>query len=196
MKHMNNTNASRGRLKQLSRVGILGLVVLFTTACHLEMYDQPKQAPLSSSQFFGDGSSARPLVEGAVPRGVSVTTPLATGREGGAPEGAFLSEFPAEITVDANVLARGEERFAIYCATCHGANGNGRAAVANLLNPRPPSFYDARLVEMPVGQYFHTITNGQGTMYPYGSKIQDPADRWAIIAWIRELQKNPPAEGQ
>ncbi|HEU5086357.1 MAG TPA: cytochrome c, partial [Roseiflexaceae bacterium] len=61
-----------------------------------------------------------------------------------------------------------------------------------VLKPPPPSFYDQRIVDLQNGYYFNVITNGKGAMYPYGYRIQDPNDRWAIIAYIRELQKTPP----
>jgi len=73
--------------------------------------------------------------------------------------------------------------------------GNGKgSAVYPQFNPKPASFYDPRIVAMPDGELFNVISNGRGIMYGYRSRIQTVEDRWAIIAYIRELQKNPPAE--
>jgi cytochrome c5 len=184
--------ARRAPLARIVKLGWVAFLLLFTAACHLEMYDQPKYKALDGSDFYPDGASARPLVEGVVAREGLRLDETSTGRVGGDPEGAYIGQIPIQITPE--LLARGEQRYGIYCATCHGGNGNGRAAVSGLFNPRPPSFYDERLVQMPDGQYYDTIVNGKGGMYPYGSKIQNIEDRWAIIAHIRELQKNPPPE--
>ena len=165
----------------------------FTTACHLEMYDQPKYKPLQQSDFFADGAAQRPLVEHTVARGATRLDEAATGRVGGMPEGAYVPSNP--LTVTPELLSRGEERFAIYCAVCHGRVGNGKgSAVYPQFNPKPASFYDPRIVAMPDGELFDVIGNGRGIMYGYRSRIQTVEDRWAIIAYIRELQKNPPAE--
>jgi len=163
--------------------------MLLTSACHLDMYQQAKNKPLSASDFFPNGSSARPLLANTVAQSQSARCSHTTGKADGT--GDYVTDSPVPITPE--LIDRGKQRFTIYCSACHGANGNGKGTVSGLLKPPPPSFYDQRMVDMPNGYYFFVITNGKGAMYQYGSRIQDPNDRWAIIAYIRELQKNPPA---
>jgi mono/diheme cytochrome c family protein len=84
-------------------------------------------------------------------------------------------------------LLRGQERFNIYCAPCHGQTGDGDGMIAQRGYPPPPSYHLERLREAPAGHLFDVITHGYGVMYPYGDRIQ-PVDRWAIAAYIRVLQ--------
>jgi mono/diheme cytochrome c family protein len=182
----------RGRkpLITMARLVVLAAAALFASACHLDMYQQAKNKPLGSSDFFADGSSARPLLANTVARSQSAPDALTTGKVDGT--GDYVTDIPVEVTPE--LIARGQERFGIYCSACHGANGNGKGTVSGLLKPAPPSFYDQRIVDMPNGYYFDVITNGKGAMYQYRSRIQDPNDRWAIIAYIREAQKTPPEQ--
>jgi mono/diheme cytochrome c family protein len=178
---------------RLVKIFWVGFMLLFTAACHLDMYDQPKIRALNASDFYQDGAGMRPLVDNTVPREGLRTDELTTGRTGGAADGAYLAENP--LTVSPELLARGQERWTIYCAVCHGAVGNGRgSAVYPQLNPRPTSIYEQRLIDAPDGYLYDVIVNGRGTMYSYASRVQDVEDRWAIIAYIREMQANPPAE--
>ncbi|ABU57561.1 MAG: cytochrome c [Roseiflexus castenholzii] len=177
---------------RIVRAGWLMAVVLLMTACHLEMYDQAKYKPQQASEIFADGASARPLVEHTVARGRLRIDATSTGRVDGDPNGAYVTTIPIRITPE--LLERGAQRYRIYCAVCHGVNGNGRGQVGLLLNPRPPSFYDQRLLDMPDGEYYDVLVNGRRTMYPYGYRVQSISDRWAIVAHIRELQKNPPPQ--
>ncbi len=182
-----------GWVGRILKAGWLIAAALLMTACHLEMYDQAKFNPQESAGgLFADGAAARPLVENTVARGRLRIDAASTGRVDGDPNSAYLTTIPIQVTPE--LLARGAERYRIYCAVCHGNNGNGRGQVGLLLNPRPPSFYDQRLLDMPDGQYYETIVNGKGTMYGYGYRIQSISDRWAIVAHIRELQKNPPPQ--
>lgn len=192
MLHTRQRRAGSTLLGRVLRAGWVIAGMLLITACHLEMYDQAKYKPQQASEFYADGASARPLVEHTVARGRLRIDATSTGRVGGDPAGAYVTEIPIQVTPE--LLARGAQRYGIYCAICHGTQGNGRGQVGALLNPRPPSFYDQRLLDMPNGQYYETIVNGKGTMYPYGYRIQSISDRWAIVAHIRELQKNPPAQ--
>ncbi len=84
-------------------------------------------------------------------------------------------------------LARGRERFNIYCAVCHGATGDGNGMIVQRGFPQPPSFHDQRLRDAPAGHFVDVITNGYGVMYSYASRVA-PEDRWAIAAYIRALQ--------
>ena len=94
-------------------------------------------------------------------------------------------EFPFPITRE--VLARGRERFDIYCAPCHGRTGEGNGMIVQRGFPVPPSFHIDRLREAPVGHFVDAITRGYGIMYSYAARVA-PADRWAIAAYIRALQ--------
>jgi mono/diheme cytochrome c family protein len=156
--------------------------LIVVSACRQDMHDQPKYVPLRESTFFGDGRSARPLVEGTVARGhLRDDALLYTGRVG--KEDATAFPFP----IDARVLARGRERFDIFCSPCHGRTGQGDGMVVRRGYRRPPSYHQDRLREAPVGHFFDVITNGFGAMPDYASQIA-AADRWAIVAYIRALQ--------
>ena len=158
------------------------LCVSVATGCRQDMHDQPKYIPLRQSQFFTDGRSARPFVEGTVARGQLRTDALLyTGKVNGADADVF--PFP----IDATVLARGEERFNIYCSPCHGRTGQGDGMVVRRGYRRPPSYHDDRLRQAPVGHFFDVITNGFGAMPDYAAQVK-PEDRWAIVAYIRALQ--------
>jgi len=161
---------------------VLALLALGASACRQDMHDQPKYIPLRESTFFGDVRSARPLVEGTVARGhLRDDALLYSGKTGNADAAVF--PFP----VDTRVMARGQERFNIYCSPCHGRTGQGDGMVVRRGYRRPPSYHQDRLREAPVGHFFDVITNGFGAMPDYASQIA-PADRWAIVAYVRALQ--------
>jgi mono/diheme cytochrome c family protein len=146
------------------------------------MHDQPKYVPLRQSAFFGDERSARPLVAGTVARGhLREDALLYTGKL----NGADATMFP--FAVDATVMARGRERFDIYCSPCHGRTGEGNGMVVLRGFRHPPTFHQDRLRDAPVGHLFDVITNGFGAMPDYASQIR-AEDRWAIIAYVRALQ--------
>jgi len=150
--------------------------------CRQDMHDQPKYQPLEQSSFFADSLASRPLVAGTVPRGfLNADRLLHTGQE----NGQAATRFPFE--VDGGVMARGRERFDIFCAPCHGRTGEGDGIVVRRGYRRPPRFADERLRQAPVGHYFDVITNGFGAMPDYAVQVA-PRDRWAIIAYVRALQ--------
>lgn len=187
---MSTLRSNRGHLPHtfLTRAVCILLAALFLSACHLDMYQQPKAKPLGESQFFPDKSNMRPLLPNTVARNQNLPDALTTGRVNG--NGEYVTDMPIELNEQS--MARGKERYTIYCAPCHGDKGTGVSAVSSLFNPRPVSFFDQRVVDLPNGYYFEVITNGKGAMYQYRSRIQNPNDRWAIINYIREMQKNPP----
>ena len=84
-------------------------------------------------------------------------------------------------------MARGRERFDIYCSPCHGRAGSGDGMVVRRGYRRPPSLHDDRLRNTPVGHFFDVISNGFGAMPDYAAQI-NPEDRWAIVAYVRALQ--------
>jgi hypothetical protein len=161
------------------------------------MRAQPKYFWDRSSSLFPDGTSDRPLVPDTQPRGdLRDDTLLFTGKN---PDGTDATVFPFPITMP--VLQRGQERFNIYCAPCHGTLGTGGGVVVARGFTTPPTFHSDRLRNAPVGHFFDVITNGFGAMPDYSAQVA-PRDRWAIIAYIRALQLSqnatindvPPAE--
>ena len=152
------------------------------------MDDQPKLRPQSASTFFYDGSGMRPPVPGTVPiGGLMEDTPFFTGKSAA---GQFVATIP--VTVDERVLARGADRYRIYCQPCHDARGDGRGILFQRGNVPTASFHQEKVLKYPDGQIFDVITNGFGLMSGYKWPIP-PADRWAIVAHVRELQKKRPA---
>lgn len=181
--------SSRRELRR-SRTALLvaAVCVLFAlTACGVQMRDQPSVRPYEPSAFFEDGLSVRPIPANTVPRGALESLPLATGMENGEP----VETIPVPIT--AELLARGQERYDIYCTPCHGLVGDGQGMIVQRGFPQPPSFHLQRLREAPAGHYFDVISNGFGRMYAYSSRVP-VADRWAIIAYIRALQLSQNAD--
>ena len=167
-----------------ARTWVLTLAVAAAAAagCRRDMQDQPRYVPLRESTFFADSRSARPLVPGTVARGqLRDDTLLYTGKL----NGADATVFP--FAVDARVMARGHERFDIYCSPCHGRTGVGDGMVVRRGYRHPPSLHDQRLRDAPIGHFFDVMTNGFGAMADYAAQVK-PEDRWAIAAYIRALQ--------
>ncbi len=161
---------------------IVVFALLACASCRQDMHDQPKYIPLRESTFFADERSARPLVAGTVARGeLREDALLYTGKVGGADADVF--PFP----IDQPVMARGQERFNIYCSPCHGRTGQGDGMVVRRGYRRPPTYHQDRLRGAPVGHFFDVMTNGFGAMPDYAAQIA-PRDRWAIAAYIRALQ--------
>jgi cytochrome c553 len=161
---------------------VVGLLAL-SVACRQDMHDQPKYIPLRPSDFFEDGRSERPLVAGAVARGhLESDTLLYTGK---GPDGKPSNEFPFPVTKE--VIGRGQDRYNIYCAPCHGRLGNGDGMIVRRGYRKPPSYHIDRLRQVPNGYIYDVITNGFGAMPDYAAQIQ-PEDRWAIVAYVRALQ--------
>ncbi len=172
--------------------------MLLATGCRQDMHDQPRFEALEASDFFEDGRSARPYVNGTIARGAL--------RENlhfyyGRINGEIADSVPFQVSRE--VLERGHERFDIFCTPCHGQLGNGEGMIVQRGFRRPPSFHEERLLNMPVGHFYDVISNGFGTMVDYSSRIS-PKDRWAIAAYIRALQLSqratledvPPTERQ
>jgi mono/diheme cytochrome c family protein len=190
------------------------MAVLFAllAGCQQQMARQPSYRPLDACEFFADGRSARPLVQGTVARGhLRTDLALYTGRrtrtepaqilaakarkaagpaaETRAAEAAatedFVTEFPFPVTQE--VLEHGRHRYMIYCVVCHDALGTGEGKIVERGYTRPPSYHTKRLRNVPVGHLFAVISEGYGSMPSYGEQIP-PRDRWAIAAYIRALQ--------
>jgi mono/diheme cytochrome c family protein len=155
---------------------------------------QPGGGPLTGTQTGGVGAAVP-----AVPSGVSAGTLAgatenvrgnAAGGVPGAREAAATGGADnLPIGVDAAALARGRERYQIFCSACHGMTGEGDGMIVRRGFRPPPSFYDDRLQEgvTPASHFFDVITNGWGAMPDYAESIS-PEDRWKIIAYLRALQ--------
>jgi len=144
-----------------------------------DMAKQPKNRPESPSDFFADGRSVRPLIENTVARGSIENDVYNVPKD--------FAGFPPAVKVDEKLLHRGEDRYKIFCAPCHGLQGNGEGLIAMRGMKHPPSYHIARLRQAPNGYFYDVMTNGFGAMYSYSERITPP-DRWAIIAYIRALQ--------
>jgi mono/diheme cytochrome c family protein len=157
-------------------------LAVFLSGCRRDMGQQSYHRPLDASEVFADRMASRPLVEHTIARGqLHEDEQFFTGRLGGQP----VNTFPAPVTRE--TLERGRQRFEIYCAVCHGRTGEGNGMIVHRGFPAPPSFHLDRLREAPVGHIVEVINNGYGLMYSYASRVE-PADRWAIAAYIRALQ--------
>ncbi len=217
----NNRSAEVKRQKEKGKSRNTALVFAFflfpfafLTSCgvRFDMQDQPryKAYKKESGIFFKDYRASRDPVEGTVARGQlhenkafytgkidnpNPNAPVATATDasGNTVQASFpndIDEFPVPVTKE--LIDRGQERFNIYCIVCHGPVGNGDGMIVRRGFPKPPTYHDDRLRNAPVGHFFDVITNGWGKMNPYAYQVQ-PADRWAIVAYIRALQvsQNP-----
>ena len=167
-------------------IRLLGVMAALAAlaGCQQQMAIQPRYQPLSASDYFADGQSARQPVDGTLAQGRAELDPLYVAKD--------ATTFPVPLTAD--LLARGQQRYNIFCTPCHGLTGDGNGFVTTRGYRRPPTFHSDRLRAAPVGHYFDVITNGFGAMYDYSAQIP-PRDRWAIIAYVRALQlsQNVPA---
>jgi mono/diheme cytochrome c family protein len=158
------------------------LAALCLAGCHRDMYEQPKFLPEKPNYYFPQAEINRLPVAHTVPRGaVEDNSLFYTGMTGS----ALATAFPYPVT--AEMVAHGREVFEIDCSECHGRDGYGNGMIVQRGFPAPPSYHIDRLRNAPVGHFFDVITNGYGVMYPFGSRIK-PADRWALISYIRALQ--------
>jgi mono/diheme cytochrome c family protein len=135
--------------------------------------------------FFEDNRADRQPIDGTVSRG-NLQADLAF-YQGVDDNGNFVDKIPA--TVSAAMIKRGKERFNIYCSMCHGGTGVGNGIITNYGIVPPPSFYDERIVNMPDGEIYSAIYNGVRTMSSYRHQIP-VEDRWAIVSYIRTLQRS------
>ncbi|MGH8024703.1 MAG: c-type cytochrome [Limisphaerales bacterium] len=160
-----------------------------------DMDNQPKLQPQKPAPIVANGVSSQLPVPGTVARSQPVQTvdgpvylfqdsPLNTGRIAGTTN--FVETNPLPVT--GRLLARGRDRFNIYCSPCHGRLGDGNGITKKIGDmPAVANLHDERIVTMPDGEIFNTITHGKNTMGPYGPLVPTP-DRWAIVAYVRTLQ--------
>ncbi|MHC4416166.1 MAG: c-type cytochrome [Planctomycetota bacterium] len=165
-----------------------------------DMDNQPKFRAQHADPLFADGRAMRPPPAQTLARGQ-------LGEDDhyhrGIVDGSWATTFPARVPVTMALLERGRERYDIYCQPCHGAAGFGdgminKRAMELVNNPsigtqttwvQPKSIHEAQVREQPVGQYYNTVANGVRNMPGYASQIT-VADRWAIVAYMRALQRS------
>ena len=175
---MTRTSATKWNARRFAMLCAAASFILFA-GCSLkqDMAQQPKNRPLSPSDFFTDGRSERPILENTVTRGSIADDELAIAKESNA--------FPLPVNLE--LLERGENRYKIFCTPCHGAQGDGNGMVAMRGMKHPPSYHQDRLRQVPNGYLYDVITNGFGAMLGYSAQIA-PRDRWAVVAYLRALQ--------
>lgn len=180
---------------------LIGALVLTVAACrgsvseqppiHIipDMDWQPKYHAQGESAFFADGRASREPVEGTVARGqLRDDTAFNDGKK----DGAFLHKAP--IQVDEAVLARGKERFNIYCAPCHDQTGSGNGMVKQRgYQPPPSNLASENTRGMSDGEIYDAVKNGIRNMPAYAAQIPTK-DRWAVVAWVRVLQRSQHAQ--
>ncbi|MEA3210476.1 MAG: hypothetical protein QOE70_3533 [Chthoniobacter sp.] len=172
-----------------------------------DMDHQPKYQAQHPSTFFADGLSARKPVAGTIPIGYELPgaylqVPAKNGTfkpagftnqpdyyDTGKMGDVYGDGFPDNLAIDEAFLKRGRQRFDINCSPCHGRVGLGNGVVGQYGLVAIANLMDERIRVMPDGQIFSTITNGKNTMGAYGPLISLD-DRWAIIAYLRALQKS------
>ena len=154
------------------RAAVLLLAALLPAACkRQDMYTQGYAKTWDRSTFFANKSSMRTPPDGVVARQT------------------HYPEVPAPKVIDAALIERGHQRFNIFCTPCHGFAGNGRGMIVQRGFPQAPSFVEGKLRTAKPDVFYSAITNGYGAMYSYDTRIP-PSDRWAIIAYIRALQRS------
>ena len=176
-----------------SRQLLLALVALslVVTGCRQDMHDQPVIEPYEASAIFSDGAGSRPLPEETVARGqLREDSAFYTGLSA---DDSMVSQIPVAITRE--MLANGQSKFNTFCAPCHDRTGNGQGLIVRRGFKQPASFHEQRLRDQPAGYFYTVISNGFGDMSSYAAQIQ-PADRWAIVAYLRTLQwsRNAPLD--
>jgi mono/diheme cytochrome c family protein len=149
---------------------LLGVMALLS-GCDVSMTEQNKYATYAPAELWADGTSARPLPEHVVAQG----------------DEARAKEIASPPPVSRALLARGRQRYDIFCAPCHGIDGKGDGIIVKHGFPQPPSYFEPRLMAAPASTFYDAITNGYGVMYSYAARVP-PRDRWAIVAYVRALQ--------
>ena len=154
---------------------------------------QPKYKAQRANPIFSDGRANRIPDQGTVAVGeLNEDDHFYRGKQ----SDAWALTFPPSLKLDEELMARGKERFGIYCAPCHGISGEGDGMIARRAESlqqgtwvAPTNVTQEYLRQMPVGELFNSITHGVRNMPAYGSQIE-PADRWAVILYLRALQRS------
>lgn len=168
----------------------IAVAIFLLAGCQQKMTDDGRIKPMEKSPFFEDGASARPLVEGTIPRGfLKDSSAYYTGIE----NGEDVKQIPIPVTRE--LIERGQQRFNIYCSVCHSRTGEGNGIVVQRGFTKPPSYFDDRLMKAHPGHFFRVMSNGFGDMASYRD-VLDEHDRWAIVSYIRTLQRSHQATPQ
>lgn len=178
-------------------LSVMGLRGLRSSRPPIEVFPdmdrQAKYKPQAGSRFFADGRADRPLPAGTVPFGREArqADPAFLRAddfryEGKLADGSFGRGFPVE--VNRELIGRGQGRYQIYCAPCHGTLGDGNGITKSYGMLTTPTYHDDRLRGMAEGEIYHTIAHGKNTMMAYADKLS-PDDRWAVVAYVRALQR-------
>src|SRR5690349_9231116 len=169
-----------------------------------DMYDQPKLKPLAQSPLWSDGRAARDPVADTIARSAGSLAGASSGRQGAvalapdvlpltlratAAQTQRLAQLRNPLPRTRAWLERGRSRFNIYCSPCHSEAGDGDGMVVRRGFPAPPSYHIERLRNAPDAHFYAVITHGYGAMYSYADRV-DPDDRWAIVEYIRALQRS------
>lgn len=195
----------------VSLLGLRGPSHTFTKP-PIELFDdmdrQSKLKAQGRSEFFGDRRNDRSTPANVVAYGRSSLSAAPDGEflgndahrfrgqvvdKDGKPamtadgKPVFAAGYPSSVPVTHELLARGQNRYNIYCLPCHGQLGDGRG-ITSMYGMTVPTYHDARLRAMPEGEIYNTITHGKATMQPYGDKLSTE-DRWAVVAYVRALQR-------
>jgi mono/diheme cytochrome c family protein len=154
-----------------------------------DMDRQPKLRPQTANEFFPNGLSSQLPVEGTIARGSAYQeTPLNTGKIAGTTN--WVETIPLPVTHQ--LMERGQNRFMIYCAPCHGALGDGKGITTKFGMTVIADLHDTatrKVVQQPDGQIFNTISYGKTLMGPYAANLSIE-DRWAVVAYVRALQRS------
>lgn len=180
----------RPTLRLLAAAGLASTVGAGCSTAEIDpMERQPKFKPYAETELFADGRAMRQWPEGTVPRERIIGQPALTeGQIGEAP----VDRIP--VTVDVATLRRGRDRYDIYCAPCHGIAGDGKGIISDKVAQRlPPSLHDQYIRDYPVGRIYKAIAQGYGLMPSYGYEL-DAQDRWAVVAYVRALQRSQSAK--
>ncbi|MFH2055800.1 MAG: cytochrome c [bacterium] len=157
-----------------------------------DMDQQPRYEPQAESKLFEDGASMREPVPGTVARGeLFADDAFYRGHFGPLEDSNWVKKNPTEITLAS--LKRGQERFDIYCSPCHSKIGDGRGIMVQRGYLPPPDFHQDRIRAFDDGYIFDVITHGVRNMPAYAHQIP-PEDRWAIVAYVRALQRSQNAK--
>ncbi len=176
-------------LVRLAVLAPLAVLTVLAAGCRQDRHDLAKYEPREAAPWFSNGASARVPPAGTIARGTLAFHAAAAsgGKDRG---GTYLAELP--VPLDRALLLRGRERFEIFCAPCHDRAGTGHGMIVQRGFKQPPSYHEQRLREAPVGYLYDVASNGFGQMSGYKAQAS-PADRWAIAAWIRVLQRSQSA---
>lgn len=184
---------------------LLAGVVLILAGCRGTITDKAPVHPVlnmdfqerfeaqEANNFFADGRAMRPLVPGTVARGfLREDVAFHFGKND---DGSFLMESP--VSTSTEMLVRGQDRYKVFCSPCHGLAGDGRGIISTggYTFVPAPTYHDDRLRGVEDGHLYDVVSNGIRTMQGYGYQIA-PDDRWAIVAYVRALQRSQHASAE